>query len=37
MFEKNHKIAFFTLFEGQKNRPLKEKNLKLVFYVIEPR
>ena len=28
MFEKNHKIAFFTLFEGLKNGPFKGKERK---------
>ena len=27
IFLKNHKIAFFTFFEGQKNGPFKEKKI----------
>ena len=35
--KKNHKIAYFYIFRRSKNGPLKEKILKLVFYVLEPR
>ena len=38
IFLKNHKIAFFTFFEGLKNGPFKEeKNLKFFSYVLDPR
>ena len=31
IFLKNHKIAFFTFFEGLKNRPFREKKKLICF------